>query len=535
MTFTLHRYIFREILRVFALATVALTIILSLGMILRPVQEHGVGPQQVLDLIGYFLPVTLTFVLPMAALFATSLVYGRFASDNELDACRASGVGLPTLIYPGFALALMVAITNLILSFYITPAFVQRAEKAIKADAQKIIFRNIQRKGYYSSPDQKWQIYADQVDSKNKILSGVVISEIRYLGISRIITCDDALVEIYPQKRFNDVQITANNTYQLSNNNVFYNKQLSISREFPPLLGDDIKFKKIDKIKQIQANYMLFNPIAKLAYDTYAELTTDLLAQQIEEQIKNPEDRFYLLYSGQKVVRLTADNCTVDQEKEINLGGNVVVEEYDSTDPYKLVRTLRCLKAQINIEGEENVLRLTLTTYNPKWRQPDKAEGIASHITFQGLVVPDTVTKKIDIYEPNNILKIVTPSSVKQILPKKPSKELANLLQKLDLKIKLTAAQIKGEIHSRLAFGIGCVPLILIGIGLGIIKRGGHLLSAFGVSSIPAVVLVVCILSGKNLIENLGSKSHAGVTIVWAGPVALLIITFIIYRSLLKK
>ena len=68
MVFTLHRYIFRELFKVFVLAAVALTLILSLGSILQPVQEYGVGPRQVVYLMSYFLPITLTFVLPIAAL-----------------------------------------------------------------------------------------------------------------------------------------------------------------------------------------------------------------------------------------------------------------------------------------------------------------------------------------------------------------------------------------------------------------------------------------------------------------------------------
>jgi hypothetical protein len=50
MVFTLHRYIFRELLRIFTLATVGLTLIVSLGGILRPVQEYGVGPHQVVHI-----------------------------------------------------------------------------------------------------------------------------------------------------------------------------------------------------------------------------------------------------------------------------------------------------------------------------------------------------------------------------------------------------------------------------------------------------------------------------------------------------
>ena len=157
---------------------VALTLILSLGSILQPVQEYGVGPQQVVHLMGYFLPITLTFVLPMAALFAGTLVYGRLTSDNELDACRVSGIGLLTLIYPGLALAIMVAIANLLLSFYVMPVFIHSAERALKADAKQILFRNIQRRRCYKlPPDGRFLIYADEANPQHDALSGVVIAE----------------------------------------------------------------------------------------------------------------------------------------------------------------------------------------------------------------------------------------------------------------------------------------------------------------------------------------------------------------------
>jgi lipopolysaccharide export LptBFGC system permease protein LptF len=126
------------------------------------VQEYGVGPRQVLHILIYFMPITLTFVLPMAALFASALIYGRFAVDNELDACRASGVGLLTLIYPGFMLALMVAIANLLLSFHVMPYFVHLAEKSL-GGRQADLFRNLQRGLLWPAAGSRYFIYADYV------------------------------------------------------------------------------------------------------------------------------------------------------------------------------------------------------------------------------------------------------------------------------------------------------------------------------------------------------------------------------------
>ncbi len=78
------------------------------------------------------------------------------------------------------------------------------------------------------------------------------------------------------------------------------------------------------------------------------------------------------------------------------------------------------------------------------------------------------------------------------------------------------------------------MPMILIGIGLGIIKKGGHLLTAFGASCVPAAVLIVCIMSGKQLTENLGAQNVSGIALMWAGLAFLSLLAVVIYGRLLK-
>jgi lipopolysaccharide export LptBFGC system permease protein LptF len=534
----LHRYIFWETFKIFALATVALSVILSLGMILRPVQEIGVGPQQVMYLIGFMLPITLTFVLPIAALFAASLSYGRFTADNELDACRASGIGMYSLVYPGLALAILVAIANLFLSFYITPTFVQRAEKSLKADAQKILFRNIQQKGFYKAPDSSWQIYADLADPKNEILSGVVITEVKHSKIERIVTCDDAYVHINTSSRFNEVQITAKNTslVDMTGNKTSYaeSPNLSIVREFPPLLGDDIKFKKIDEIKQIRADFMNFNPIAKEAYVIYAQYAAELLTKDILQQMTGKQDKYYRLLSGQKLLRFNADKCTSKGEQKILLEGNVNLEEYIDSSARLPDRISDSSQASIQINIENGKPALTMVLFNAHWHTKSGSSGIADRLTFQNISLPANITKIINDTSAGSMLDIIDPVKIRQNLGGEPGSQLKDLLAKLNSRIRTVEASIKAETQSRLAFGIGCVPLVLIGIGLGILKKGGHLLSAFGVSSIPAAILIVCIMSGKNMTENLAAKSNMGMLLIWAGPLVLMLLAGVIYRVLLK-
>ena len=537
MVSILHRYIFREIFKIFALAAAALSIILSLGMILRPVQQLSVGPGQVLNLIGYMLPITLTFVLPMAALFAASLCYGRFAADNELDACRASGIGMFSLVYPGLALAIMVAMANLFLSFSVTPSFVQRAETSLKADAQKIIFRNIQQKGYYKSPEGDWLVYADYADLKKEILSGVVVTEVKNSKIQRIVWCSDAYVHIYPQSRFNEVQITALNTWlaEISAGRTSFSQteRLSILKEFPPLLGDDIKFKKIDEIKKIRSDYMNFNPVAKDAYKVYAQYTAELLAQYINEKIKSG-DKFCRLFNGQTLLKFTADKCTIRSDQEISLDGNVLLEEYLDSSAKQSDRTSTSSQAFLQISIEDTRPIVIMVLYNANWKTKSGAGAIADRLTFQNIILPDSIKKIITDTSSVSLLDIITEKKISETITAGPSDHLQMLLMQLNTRIRKVEAAIKAQTHWRLALGIGCIPLVLIGIGMGIIKKGGHLLSAFGASSIPAAILIVCIMSGKNIIESLGSIAFLGMLIIWMGPLLLILIAAVIFGLLLK-
>jgi len=540
MVFTLHRYVFRELMKVFVLAVAALTLIVTLGSILRPIQEYGIGPRQVVHFMVYFLPISLTFVLPMAALFAASLVYGRFASDNELDACRASGISLATLVYPGLILAIILAIANLILSFHVMPVFVHYAEKSLKADAKQILFRNIEQRGYYKLPSatgRQYLLYADYADTENSVLSGVVAVEVKEDGIKRITTAETAQVDFNPHKQFNEVRITAHNIYQMGPEDEagFSAEWLPLRMEFGSLLGDDIKFKKIGEMKRIRdVDPMLFYPIARLAHDVYAQLTTELLAQDIAGTMVGDANGFYKLYSGQKFVEFTVGGCSIRDERKVELSGDIVVVESD-VDSKQALRRLRCNKGFLHVEGEESILTVTMELYNPRWQRADGSEGFARRPIIRGLIVPRAVEAVTNEFRTENSLKVVELASDSSALQHGPSPILRGLQSGLDRKIRKTLAQIEAETHSRLVFGIGCVSMIMIGIGLGIILRGGHLLAAFGASCVPAAMLIVCIMAGKNITKNLGSQAISGTVLMWVGLIFLSLFALGIYHRLLKN
>ena len=548
MLFTLHRYVFRELLRVFILASLALTLILSLGSILQPIQEYGVGPRQVVYLMGYFLPITLTFVLPMAALFSGALVYGRLASDNELDACRASGISLPAMTYPGLALAMIVAIANLLLSFYVMPVFVHRAETSFKADAKQILFRNIERRRYYElPPDNRYLIYADKANLQTDTLLGVVVTEMKDNRIENIIMAEAAKVTFSttpatptePTGR-TSLQITAVNSGQMGAEGEGGAQLGSLTKEVGSLLGDEINFKKIGEMRRIQTDPMQFYPIEQLANETYAQLIVELLADDIkrktpdsrpESGVPSPDSPVWYDLPGEPTgVKFTARQCQV-RDTEVVLSGDVLVMEYQADDKQPL-RTQRCPEASLHLEGDP----ITLTAYLKSPQEIGSSQLRMRPYVISGLLIPDAVETKAAEFKTRSgsLQPQKLASTLSQILEFQPSRALTGLQGKLQRLIRKTLVQIKAEIHSRLVFGTGCVPMIMIGIGLGILKKGGHLLSAFGASCVPAAVLIICIMSGKQLTQNLGAQTVSGVALMWGGMGFLTLLTLGIYTRLLR-
>ena len=530
---TLHRYISRELFRTFFLATVALTLMVCVGLMVPTIMEYGVSPEQILRLIGYLLPITLTFVLPMSALFSASVVYGRLAADRELDACRASGISLWSTLYPGLSLAILVAATNLILSFYVSPAFVLRSERSIKSNAEQILFRNIQRKGYYALPRSRYRLYADKAIPDKNLLEGVVIVEMRNDQTSRVVTAQRARVAIETYRTYNKAVIVAEDTYRFDEVSPVYVGRLEVEEQFPPLLGDSIKFKEIEEIKRIRADKMNYYPIRETAMEARGQLAVELLAESLAAAFAKGEPVRLDDADGAVVYSLSAGGCVVDPKKKftLTLTEPIVLEQRRGmvTVRYKSLKG-----GDISLEGDGTSLRLEVVLETPTWERTGSlyGKGTTLQMHVSNVAFPKSLAAGL---ETDTLLKTFEQAGQPSfVLKGRPSPVFTQLLAVLKHDLVKTDRLIDAEIHSRLVFGLGAVAIILLGIALGILFRGGHLLSAFGASSIPAGILMVFILAGKQMIKNSSTSEGIGVGVIWLGLVLLCMIAVVVYRKLMR-
>ena len=430
MVFTLHRYIFRELARIFILTTFALTLILSLGLVLEPIQKFGVGPGQVIHLLGFFLPITLTFVLPIAALFAATLTYGRLSGDNELDACKASGISPTTIVYPGFVLAILVAIANLLLSFHAMPYFTHKAESTIKADAKQILFRKIQRQGFYIIPEEGYAIFADGANPQEDTLYGVVVVESsKRRLIERIIATDAAKISFDIHGPDPKVRIAALKIIRIEDEQSQETNRFIVELPFKPMLKDNIDFKRIDEIKQIQANPLRFKPIEELVRKTHIQFVTELIYNDVLDALSS-DPGFYDFPGEPNSVRIRAGQCSLGPEQNIEFWDDVNDVQIIKYNAQGQEPTFLCKKAILNVEGDEFNPSLTLEL---RHASPMDKPGSTVYAMIDGLSMPKDYGPGVS---EENALARTSRQAIKSVLQARPSPTLKGAMSRQERRIR---------------------------------------------------------------------------------------------------
>jgi lipopolysaccharide export system permease protein len=162
----LHRMIFRELVKVFLLSLVGITGILLLAGIVAEASQQGLAPGQILAIIPLLIPSTLPYTIPATTLFATCVVYGRLAADNEILAIRASGINLLKVVSPGVVLGLATSLGTLVLYYEVIPYTHHLMRSMFLADMEELVYTMLRKNGQISYPQFDYSMYVRSVQGR---------------------------------------------------------------------------------------------------------------------------------------------------------------------------------------------------------------------------------------------------------------------------------------------------------------------------------------------------------------------------------
>lgn len=160
MPWTIYRYILRELIKLMALSAVVMVTMISFAAAIKPMSEGLLGAGSMLKFVGYSSPTMLSFVLPFAGAFASTFIFIRMASDNEILACSASGMSYARILAPVAALGLCLTMGLFYLSNFVVPGFYRAAAETLESDLMTVLVNQLNQNRPFTEIDG-YVLYAD--------------------------------------------------------------------------------------------------------------------------------------------------------------------------------------------------------------------------------------------------------------------------------------------------------------------------------------------------------------------------------------
>jgi lipopolysaccharide export system permease protein len=112
----LTRYVLFDLLKVFLITLTGLTLLIFVFLMGKEAVDKGFGLGPLLRLAPYLLPQAMQFAVPGTMLLATTSVYGRMASYNEIVAIKSLGISPMVLVWPTLVLATLMSFVGVVLN-----------------------------------------------------------------------------------------------------------------------------------------------------------------------------------------------------------------------------------------------------------------------------------------------------------------------------------------------------------------------------------------------------------------------------------
>jgi lipopolysaccharide export LptBFGC system permease protein LptF len=542
---TLHGYLSRDLIRVLILALIVLTLVMSIFAIIEPLRKRGLLAMQALQLFVLTVPVMVSLTLPVAALFAATMIYGRFSQDNELLACRASGISTVTTLRPALVMGLLVTVATLLLSNFVSPILARFSQAQLEANVRGLLVHELQSKGYFRH--EQYLLHADHAEvtpQEGLYLEGVVLVDISRPEEPMVAAARQALIRTrrigastYATLRAREGQgsvITDGRRRE---------QQLSSlgEQQLPPFPGfgeEEVAFFDWARLIEAYRKPQMHPEIREKMQQISREIRHSYVLQDILNTINDGKNYTKLKYRGQPMV-LTAGKATWGKEGRILLDSDegrevsirLLDEQGQASELYK------ALSGRVSADWtpieDSSFLTVELLTgvRGYDMSRPGEPPRQPGPIRRGEIPLPSSVVAQTNLDDPEMVGKILE-NPEEYTRNKRVISRIETLRRE---RVPRARREILGEMHGRIAYGLSCFLMVGFGAALGLIFRGGQLISAFALSILPAATVIVVIIMGKQLLTQEGVSELAGVATIWSGIVLLLIANAAVYWRLARR
>src|SRR5262245_55032609 len=158
-----------ELIKIFGISLVGITGILLMAGIIAEASQQGLSPAQVIAIIPLLIPSTLPYTIPATTLFATCVVYGRLAADNEILAIKAAGINMSMVIWPGILLGVIMSALTIGLYYRIIPYTHGLMRSMFLNDVEDALYAVLRKDHAINQPRLNYAMWVRQVQGRKLI------------------------------------------------------------------------------------------------------------------------------------------------------------------------------------------------------------------------------------------------------------------------------------------------------------------------------------------------------------------------------
>jgi lipopolysaccharide export LptBFGC system permease protein LptF len=574
MSRTLFWYVFRDLVRIFVLASVALAAIMSFGGLLRPLTEHGLDAQQVTRILGYFMPAMQTYSLPVAALFATTMVYGRLSADNELTACRAAGVGYWPMWLPAIVLGLLVALISLVFLCFVVPIFSLKVEKVIYSNLAQLVQSQIEQDHRITleGTDNPLTVFAQQAfvrpsppgEPKTQVVQLVGPMIVSYEHQSDkpaniydrrppppedFLTASRATAYIRQNEETGEVQMTAVLTDGIKFPRHFQQQpngqnpmQISVresaftSDPFPSPVHENVKFMPIGAIQHILGHPDESRRIKTLVADFIREDQQQEYLARMMKTLLSPAGAVTFDAGGGERYVLTRGGCPIEIRGEKMYIGPPAL-------PNAAPAGLRQLgSSQLDLNATAQQIRLRCWPNAQTHSLQVEADLIDAVVKSSDEVTPHSSFARDFVVPMPPALRVMESQRNAGFYANSSGADADEQMRLKKELIRLRNSAIS-EAHARVSFALSCLILVMVGCALGMMFKSGNFLSAFALSVAPALMSIVLVVTGQHVCENIPyilpknftDPLQIGLYLIWSGNAVVLLLAVVLLWRLSRQ
>ncbi len=524
MLWTLQRYIFREMGKTFLLTAIGLMVVLGLGGgIMNMIELEQVTARQMLKLMGFVLPVALALTLPIAALYSAATTYGRLSADNEFVACRSGGINILTLFAPTLVISLLSAAMTFAFINFIIPNLIKNLNTLIRSDVEQLVVRGLKAPGGFPLVKDRYRFFANDT-AVETAADDPAAKWVRLDGVAFVETDGDDWV-----------RAGSANTVLLS---------FDTAKEAPTLTADMYGVSLIDHRKHQAAQtpqhqrlgpYLIPQRLrVKVKWLDLGELLHYLASPDEWSEVREQMDRLRALACGVKFYNRVVEDFS--NRRQARVGDDLISYELRADEVRQDPSDGRVhLEGHVVIEETSAKGRRTITAERAVLVAepgPSAAEAQAYLELFDNVTISDPGDPSKAIHKPRAKLDAfgLEPAVVSEVA-RTPAGELlsdstlfipgSEVARKRDRTVALrdeVIRDIRGVMHSRIAFSVSVFVLVILAAALGIIFRGSHVLTAFGIAFVPTLFVIVTIVAGRQMAEKAGT-AIGGLAMLWSGIV----------------